>query len=229
MSFSGTHSSSLAEVVAARQRLGVRRFAPLLEPNDWRPAEDLLHSTLVRPQKRRQAAHSKTFGIRACRPFGLRVGIASGFAILLPVLCGFSAPSTNLFSSPLAPGLPDTGPSLLRVLGALALVLGLFLGGVWFVRHGRFSTLGRGRLAKLHVLETRSLGARQAICVVAYGSERFLVGSTPAGINLISHLTPDAAAENVAPGLASANLSFGQALAQVLRGGKPVPAKPSNS
>jgi len=145
--------------------------------------------------------------------------------VLGPALSSLSAPATNFFSAPLTPGLPDTGPSLLRVLGALALVLGLFLGGVWFVRNGRFSALGRRGLAKLNVLETRSLGARQAICVVAYGSERFLIGSTPAGIHLISHLSADTSSESDGPGQPSSNLSFGQALAQVLRGPKDFSAK----
>jgi flagellar biogenesis protein FliO len=157
-----------------------------------------------------------------------RIVALLGSALLLPVISAGSATVTNLFSAPLSPSLPDAGPSLLRVLGALALVLGLFLGGVWFVRNGRFSTLGRSRSAKLNVLETRSLGARQAICVVAYGSERFLIGSTPAGINLISHLNADAAAEAL-PSQPAANLSFGQALAQVLRGPKTVSAKPGTN
>jgi flagellar biosynthetic protein FliO len=136
--------------------------------------------------------------------------------------CGFGATTTNLLSSPLSStSLPDAGPSLLRVLGALALVLGLFLGGAWLFRNGRFSNFTRGRSARLNVLETRSLGARQAIYVVAYNQERFLIGSTPAGINLLSHLAPSSNAEADVPPQAAANPSFSQALAQVLRGQKP--------
>jgi len=47
-----------------RQRLGVRRSAPLLEPTTDDLRKILNHSTLLRSQKRRKAAHSKTFGVR---------------------------------------------------------------------------------------------------------------------------------------------------------------------
>ncbi len=143
---------------------------------------------------------------------------------------GYSATTSNTFSSSLSsPSLPDAGPSLLRVLGALALVLGLFLGGAWLVRNGRFTTLGRSRSARLNLLETRSLGARQAIYVVAYGQERFLIGSTPAGINLLSHLAPPQENENGLPEQPPANLSFSQAFAQVLSGQKSTPTKPGGA
>jgi len=144
-------------------------------------------------------------------------------AVSLPA----AAASTNLFSSALnSPSLPDAGPSLLRVLGALALVLGLFLGGVWLVRNGRFNGLTRGRAARLNVLESRSLGARQALYVVGYGQERFLIGSTPAGINLLSHLASASESEADLSSQPAANLSFSQALSQVLRGQKSAPGKP---
>jgi flagellar biosynthetic protein FliO len=159
-------------------------------------------------------------------------GIISGLLLILSwawvgtPATAFSAEATNLFSAPLnSASLPDTGPSLLRVLGALALVLGLFLGGAWLVRNGRFSNFARGRAARLNVLETRSLGARQAIYVVAYGQERFLIGSTPAGINLLSHLAPPAEGEAEPVAASAPNMSFAQALTQVLRGQKPAPAR----
>jgi hypothetical protein len=40
---------------------------------------------------------------------------------------------------------PDVGVSLLRVLGALALVIGLFLAGVWLFRNGQRLAIPRGR------------------------------------------------------------------------------------
>jgi len=146
----------------------------------------------------------------------LRTGAKAAFLLAL----GWAAPelradSTNL---PVAiPSYPDAGVSLLRVTGALALVLGLFLGGVWLFRNWRRLAVPRGRLPKLNLLETRSLGARQAVFVVAYERQRFLVASSPAGVNLLSHL-PDAEAAEAEP---AANpgvpMAFGQALAQVLK------------
>jgi flagellar biosynthetic protein FliO len=112
--------------------------------------------------------------------------------------------------------LPDAGPSLLRVIGALVLVIGLFLGCVWVFRNGRQFAIRKGRAPRLNILEVRSLGARQAIYVVGYEQQRFLLGSTPAGINLLSHL-PNTS-ETEAPADPNVAVSFSQALAQVLRG-----------
>ena len=83
---------------------------------------------------------------------------------------------------------PDLGASLLRVTGALALVIGIFLAGVWLLRNWQRLAVRRGRAPKLNVLEIRSLGGRQAIYVVGYEQERFLLASSPAGVNFLTHL-----------------------------------------
>jgi flagellar biosynthetic protein FliO len=164
----------------------------------------------------------KNRGVRA-KSFFARLGCA---AVWFSASCGYAATNTNLLSSSFtSASLPDAGPSLLRVLGALALVLGLFLGGAWLVRNGRFSAFGRGASSRLNVLETRSLGGRQALYVVAYGQERFLIGSTPTGINLLSHLAPPQEGEDATQVSPPTNRSFSQALAQVLRGPKAGPGK----
>ncbi len=160
---------------------------------------------------------------RPHRPVMLRLVCATALAAMSS---GFAATATNTLSGSLSSSsLPDAGPSLLRVLGALALVLGLFLGGAWLVRNGRFSVFGPSRSARLNLLETRSLGGRQALHVVAYGQERFLIGSTPAGINLLSHLAPPQEGEESAPNPTAGPIPFAQALAQVLRGQKQAPHK----
>ena len=143
------------------------------------------------------------------------------FSILLAAALSACAETTNTASTLLPhplPSLPGAGPSLLRVLGALAIVLGLFLAAVWLFRNGRSIAFRRGRAPRLSVVESRSLGGRHAIYVVAYEQQRFLLGSTPAGINLLSHLPaaseePDGTGDGPASGL-----SFAQALSQVLRG-----------
>ena len=126
------------------------------------------------------------------------------------------AQSTN---APLSvPPFPEAGVSLVRVTGALALVLGLFLGGVWLFKNWQRLALQRPRQPRLNILETRSLGARQAVFVVAYEQQRFLVATSPAGINLLSHL-PDAEPTEPAPvEKAAGPMPFAQALAQVLKG-----------
>ncbi|MGH7973848.1 MAG: FliO/MopB family protein [Limisphaerales bacterium] len=146
----------------------------------------------------------------------LAAGIA---AMLLPTLRSVAVESTNSANTLLAhPALPDAGPSLLRVLGALALVIGLFLGGVWMFRNGRRFVFRRGRSPGLKVLESHFLGGRQALYVVAYEQQRFLVASTPTGINLLSNLPalPEMVAETKEAPVATP--SFSDALALVLKG-----------
>jgi flagellar biogenesis protein FliO len=113
--------------------------------------------------------------------------------------------------------LPDAGLSLLRVMGALAIVLAVFLGGVWLFRNWQRLVIQRGRAPKLNVLETRSLGGRHALYVIGYEEERFLIASSPAGVQLVSQLendgTPLPAQSN-----SVTDSSFGQTLSRVLKG-----------
>lgn len=135
---------------------------------------------------------------------------------LLPAALG---QATNSAAAPLAaPGLPDAGLSLLRVAGALALVIGVFLVGVWLFKNWRRLAVPRGRVPKLNILETRSLGGRHAVFVVGYEQERFLIASSPAGVSLLSHLPSAAEGELAAPEKNPPAPSFAQALAQVIKG-----------
>ena len=93
---------------------------------------------------------------------------------------------TNLAPSHL--DLPSAEFSLLRVVGALALVVALFLLGIWCYRHWQRLTLSRGRAPKLSILEVRPLGNRTALYVVAYERERLLLASSPGGTQLLTHL-----------------------------------------
>jgi flagellar biogenesis protein FliO len=114
------------------------------------------------------------------------------------------------------PPLPEAVPSLLRVLGALGVVLGIFLGGVWLYRNWQRLALPRGGRPKLNIIETRPLGGRQALYVVGYEQGRFLIASSPAGVSLLSHL-PDATAGEGGAG-EKAPLPFHLMLAQMLKG-----------
>jgi flagellar biogenesis protein FliO len=149
----------------------------------------------------------KKFSIRA-------VCLVSAFCILNSAIA-----ETNSVAAPLvAPSLPDAGLSIVRVFGALVLVIGIFLGGIWLFKNWQRLAVQRGRAPKLNVLESRSLGGRHAIYVVGYNQERFLISSSPGGVNLLSYLPtategePDATAKN------SPVPSFAQALTQVLKG-----------
>ena len=126
---------------------------------------------------------------------------------------------TNSAATPLtAPLLPDAGLSIVKVFGALALVLGIFLGGVWLFRNWQRLSLQRGRMPKLNLLETRSLGGRHTVHVIGYGQERFLIAVSPGGVNLLSHL-PAAGEEELPTGTNVPSApSFAGALAKVLKG-----------
>jgi flagellar biogenesis protein FliO len=144
---------------------------------------------------------------------------ALAFAASLFMASSGLAQTTNSATAPLPllpPTVPDVGPSVLRVFGALALVIGIFLAGVWFYRNWQRLTIQRGRKPKLNVVETRSLGGRQALYVVGYEQGRYLIASTPAGISLLSHL-PDAPADETSAAEKNPP-AFAQALAKVLKG-----------
>jgi len=120
--------------------------------------------------------------------------------------------------SPAVSPLPDPTGSLIRILGAFVLVIGIFFGGVWCFRNWQRITIHRGRTPKLNVLETRSLGGRHAVYVVGYEQERFLIASSPNGVNLLSHLPAAAENEPAADAKNAPNPSFAEALKQVLKG-----------
>ena len=142
----------------------------------------------------------------------------AGVFLFAVLTAGTSFAQTNAVAAPLvAPQLPDAGLSILRVFGALALVIGIFLGGVWLFRNWQRLALKGGQAPKLNVIETRSLGGKQAIFVIGYEEERFLISSTPAGINLLSHL-PQATEEESREAADKASApSFSQQLAQMLK------------
>ena len=146
---------------------------------------------------------------------------AAGVFAVIFVLPDAPAQPTNSLAAPLtAPALPDAGLSVLRVFGALALVIGIFLAGVWLYKNWQRLTVQRGRTPKLNILETRSLGGRHSVFVVGYEQERFLIASSPAGVNLLSHLPSATEGDTAAPENSSHSPTptFAQALTQVLKG-----------
>jgi flagellar biogenesis protein FliO len=126
--------------------------------------------------------------------------------------------TNSAIAPPVVPALTDAGVSLLRVTGALALVIGLFLGGVWLFKNWQRLAHKRGGAPKLEIIETRSLGGRQALYIVGCEQERFLVASSPAGISLLSHLPSAVESEAADTGKNPPAPSFAQALSQVLKG-----------
>ena len=128
--------------------------------------------------------------------------IAAALTVSLHAADGSSTPA----------GLPDAAGSVGRTLGALAFVVALFFGGVWLFRNWQRMLQSRSG-SKLNVIEARSLGPRQAVYVLAYEQQRFLIGASAAGVSLLTEL-PDAE-----PSTAAANRegSVGPAFGQFLQ------------
>jgi flagellar biogenesis protein FliO len=141
------------------------------------------------------------------------------FALAFISTAAFAADTNSLAPTKLdLPALPDAGPSIVRVIGALALVLGIFFGGVWLFRNWQRLTIQRGRAPKLNVIETRPLGGKHALYVIGYEQERFLLSASPTGVSLLTHL-PGAEKDSPEPtDTTQAPPSFAQALTKVLKG-----------
>ena len=134
------------------------------------------------------------------------LGLGLSTAVLADPLGATNAP-------PVVPGVPDVTFSLLRIFGALLLVLALFLGGVWLFRNWQRVAGHHGRAAKLQVLEMRSLGNRHTVFVLGYERQRLLIASSPAGITLLDRLPTVEPAESDA---VAAPVSFADTLLKLL-------------
>ena len=98
---------------------------------------------------------------------------------------------------------------MIRIVGALMIVMAILLGGAWWFRKSRLFGLVPAQSSHLNVIDTRSLGARHALHVVEYGSKRFLIADSPAGTNFLTDLEKleeeateelEEAAEKISPG-----------------------------
>jgi flagellar biosynthetic protein FliO len=146
-----------------------------------------------------------------------RRGAFPAAAFLGSALTALAAADT-VTQAPL-PG-PDVGSSIARLLGALGIVLALFFGGVWLSRNWQRFTRNAGRSSDLRVLDMKSLGPRQAVWVVGFQRQRFLVGSSAAGVQLLAEL-PQAAEIEPMPQPAAQTVDFAEAFRRVLsRGGR---------
>jgi flagellar biogenesis protein FliO len=135
--------------------------------------------------------------------------------LALPVFAAETASAVTAVVAPVSAP-PSVGASVFRMIGGLCVVVSLAMIAAWaFKNRERFLT-GKIRESKLKVLESRSLGARHSICVVAYDNQRLLLSSSPTGVTMLTHL-PDAtneetAAQAQAPTLPSFSEAFMHAL-----------------
>ena len=78
--------------------------------------------------------------------------------------------------------------SLVQLLGMLLLVLGIFAAFAWAVKRWKLLPQLRGGQNRLQIVEVRSLGKRNSLMVVGYGEQRFLLGASSTGLQLLSDL-----------------------------------------
>jgi flagellar biogenesis protein FliO len=127
--------------------------------------------------------------------------------------------STNVLASPALPGSGSPVLAMFRVLGALALVLGVFFGGLWVFRNWPRLACGQGKVPKLAIFEAKALGQRHTIYVIGYEQQRMLVAASPTGVTMLTAL-PEASRE---PEVSAAEMtplphpSFGLLLQGLLR------------
>ncbi len=126
-----------------------------------------------------------------------------------------TAASTNALPTLPTAAMPSPASSLFRVLGALALVMAAFFGGVWLFRNWQRMAVAKGHAPKLNIIETRSLGQRHALHVIGYEQQRILIAASPSGVTILTTLP---AAATAAVEEAPVNkINFTDALRQALQ------------
>jgi flagellar protein FliO/FliZ len=80
---------------------------------------------------------------------------------------------------------PDLVPDVWRMLGALAVVLGLLAGLAWLLRR---QTLARRKSGALGVEAALSLGERRSLAIVTVEGRRLLLGLAPNSVSLVTEL-----------------------------------------
>lgn len=83
--------------------------------------------------------------------------------------------------------------ALIRLFGAFCVVVGVFFAVVWGLRRWQNAAANRSGQPLLRIVESRGIGPRQTLHVVECGDQRFLLAGTPAGVQMLSALSPSAA------------------------------------
>jgi len=92
-----------------------------------------------------------------------------------------------------APGTDVTVWDFVKMFVILALVLGMILGFLWFMR--RLSGQGAPKDSPIKVLHTQTLGGSRSLQVVEVGTEILLVGVSDSGVTLVKDLGGTEAAD----------------------------------
>ena len=108
---------------------------------------------------------------------------------LLLLIAGSAAHSAS--AAPVTGAAGDSvAVASVRMLGMLALIIAGVLGAGRWLRHSRMLGSWKTPQARLQIVETRSVGQRQALCLVACDQREWLVAVGPTGIQMLSPLQP---------------------------------------
>lgn len=120
----------------------------------------------------------------------------------------------------------DMTAATIKMIGVLAVILGLLVGGVWLMKRwlpggaARFGGLGGGRIK---ILVSQPLGPKKQLSLIQTAGRVFLIGVSDQSINLIAEIDdPDQVAQlqtGSAEGAAKPN--FGSLLKKFSGGGRP--------
>lgn len=104
-----------------------------------------------------------------------------------PVMTAVFLSAGGIASGGVAGSDPQIWPLLLKMIAALALVVGAMLllsAGLRRMRLGR----GRGKEESIVIKETRPLGAKKMLCLVDVRGREMLLGITGERITFLSHI-----------------------------------------
>lgn len=112
-------------------------------------------------------------------------------------------------------------PSIVKVFGALAVVIACIYGGVYLFKRSlgrKFS--GNSRSSALEVLETTHIGPKRVITLLRVNDRAVLIGSTESQVALLTELSSEETAELLAqskqePAQADFAKMFGSTLAKL--------------
>jgi flagellar protein FliO/FliZ len=84
----------------------------------------------------------------------------------------------------------DIGPMLIKLVGALVLILLVIYGSVWLMK--KFSlNRGFGGGDLITVIDRRFLAPKQAVVLLKVGNKHLLVGATESSMSKLAELNPD--------------------------------------
>ena len=91
---------------------------------------------------------------------------------------------------PVVPAGPSPLIDLFRVLGTVCLLLGVAWIALLWLRDRPWMKGTLQRRMRLRVEETRPIGNRALLHLVACGDQQFLIASSPSGVSLIADVVP---------------------------------------